>query len=167
MTSITRLATRPATYRLETELKLPYPRDDIFGFYADAFNLEEITPPWLNFRVLTPGPIDMHVGTLIDYKLRLHGIPIRWRTRITGWEPPYRFVDEQLRGPYHLWRHEHVFEDHDGETRVIDRVDYRVPGGRLIHSLLVKSDLERIFSFRQEALQRVFLERRHPAEAST
>lgn len=166
MTSITRLDTRPTTFRLETELLLPFPREHIFGFYADAMNLEAITPAWLRFRVLTPAPIEMREGALIDYRLRLHGIPIRWRTKITAWEPPYRFVDEQIRGPYLLWRHEHVFEDRNGDTRVIDRVDYRVPGGRLVNWLLVERDVAKIFAFRHDALQRIFLERQHPAEAT-
>ena len=99
---------------LDTELFLPRPREEVFPFFADAFNLEAITPPFLRFKVTTEAPIEMQVGALIDYKLRLHGIPITWRTRIAAWEPPYRFVDEQLKGPYSLWRHEHTFEEVEG-----------------------------------------------------
>ena len=133
--------TERGVYRLTTELRVAAPLDDVFAFFADAFNLEAITPPWLNFRVLTAPPIDMREETLIDYKLRLHGLPIRWRTRIEVWEPPLRFVDRQLRGPYRLWRHEHTFVAEGDETLVRDQVDYRVPGGSLIHRLFVARDV--------------------------
>lgn len=139
-------------FRLETTQFLPRRREEVFAFYADAFQLEAITPSWLSFSVLTPAPIRMKPGALIDYRLKLHGIPIRWRTRISAWEPPYRFVDEQLRGPYRRWHHEHFFEEVDGGTRCRDVVDYEVPGGRLIHHLLVRRDLERIFTYRHERL---------------
>ncbi|NUP90719.1 MAG: SRPBCC family protein [Candidatus Sumerlaeia bacterium] len=138
------------------ELWLPQPPEEVFPFFADAFNLEEITPPWLRFRVLTPGPIPMAPGTVIDYRLRLHGVPIRWRSEITAWEPPHRFVDEQRKGPYHLWRHEHLFEPQAGGTRCVDHVDYAHRGGRLIHRFLVRPDVEAIFRFRQERLRERF-----------
>ena len=121
-----------AAYRLQAEIWVPQPREEVFDFFADAFNLEAITPPWLNFSVKTPAPIAMETGTLIDYRLRLHGIPITWRTLISVWEPPFRFVDQQLRGPYRLWHHEHTFEELDGGTLVRDTVDYAVPGGPLV-----------------------------------
>ena len=146
-------------YRLTTEIRLPTPIVEVFEFFSDAHNLEEITPPWLHFSVQTPAPIEMKRGALIDYRLRLHGIPIRWRTEITAWEPPYRFVDEQLRGPYRYWRHEHTFEEKDNETIARDQVDYSVPGGALIHWLLVKSDVRRIFEYRGQILARRFAQR--------
>jgi ligand-binding SRPBCC domain-containing protein len=147
---------RTGAYRLTTQLVVPRERDEVFDFFADAFNLEAITPPWLHFHVLTPRPIDIRVGTLIDYRLRLHGLPIRWRTKITAWEPTERFVDEQLRGPYVFWRHEHTFSDVAGGTLVRDQVDYAVPGGALVHRLLVRRDVQHIFEYRKQVLERHF-----------
>ena len=143
---------RDRGYELQTSMLIPHPREHVFTFFADAFQLEAITPPWLNFHIVTPAPIAMKSGALIDYRLKLRGIPINWRTRISEWEPPYRFVDEQLHGPYRWWRHEHLFEEEEGGTRVIDKVHYGVPGGWLTHEMLVRSDLERIFTYRQEKL---------------
>lgn len=158
--------TERGTYRLTTELRVAASLVDVFEFFSDAFNLEAITPPWLNFRVLSEPPIAMRAGTLIDYKLRLHGLPIRWRTRITVWDPPHRFVDEQLRGPYRLWRHEHTFVGDGDETLVRDQVDYRVPGGALVHRLFVARDVRAIFSYRHEVLSRKWNEVRRD-EAAT
>jgi ligand-binding SRPBCC domain-containing protein len=141
---------------LHTELWLPRPRTELFPFFADAANLEAITPPWLSFSIQTPRPIEMRPGALIDYRLKVHGIPLRWRTEITVWEPPVRFVDQQLRGPYQLWVHEHRFEERDGGTLVIDHVRYRAPGGPLVERWLVRPDVERIFNYRQEKLQEIF-----------
>lgn len=154
-----RLEKQKHTYRLEADLWLPLPRDELFPFFSDAYNLERITPPLLRFEVLTPKPIEMRAGTLIDYKLRVRGAPIRWRTQITEWDPPRRFVDEQLRGPYRLWRHTHRFEPADGGTRCIDIVEYRVPGGPLaplIHQLAVKRDVQAIFRYRAQVLSELF-----------
>ncbi|MGE5236048.1 MAG: SRPBCC family protein [Acidobacteriota bacterium] len=134
------------------ELLLPVPRERLFPFFADARNLERLTPPWVRFRVVTPDPIEMRVGTLIDYRLRLHGVPLRWRTRIAAWDPPRRFVDEQLRGPYRRWVHEHTFEEAPDGTMCRDRVEYAVPGGTLTHRLVVRRDVERIFAYRQEVM---------------
>ena len=127
---------------------LPENRQAVFDLFADAFKLENLTPPFLQFRVVTPKPIDMRLGRLIDYRMRLHGMPIRWRTEITEWEPPFRFEDSQVRGPYSMWIHSHTFEESGGGTLVRDVVRYSVPGGPLIHSLLVKRDLRRIFEYR-------------------
>jgi len=154
----------PQAFRLTAEIYLPQPRDEVFQFFSDAFNLEQITPPWMTFSVVTPPPIEMRTGASIDYRLRLRGIPLRWRSKITCWEPPHRFVDEQLRGPYRYWRHEHTFEDVEGGCLARDRVDYAVPGvlpgtawgSELIHKLLVRGDVEKIFQYRQEVLRRRF-----------
>ena len=143
-------------FQLETELWLPHRRDEVFHFFADAFNLETLTPPWLKFEVLTPRPIVMHVGLQIDYRLRLRGLPLRWRSEITAWEPPGRFVDEQRRGPYRAWIHEHTFEERDGGTLARDRVQYAVIGGQLVNHLFVRRDVEKIFHFRREKLQELF-----------
>src|SRR5277367_5549628 len=101
-------------FTLHNEQWLPRPRSEVFPFFSEARNLEELTPPWLNFEVLTPPPLVMKPGLLIDYRIRVHGIPIRWRTEILTWEPPERFVDTQLSGPYTLWHHTHTFTERDG-----------------------------------------------------
>lgn len=144
------------THLFETELWLPLPREKVFPFFADAHNLEAITPPWLNFRILTPGEIPMHAGTLIDYQLRIRGFPVCWRTKITAWNPPEIFCDEQLHGPYRLWRHWHAFEPKDGGTLCRDRVEYAVPGGALVNWLFVRRDVEKIFAYRAAALKKHF-----------
>ena len=105
----------------------------MFPFFAEARNLETLTPPWVKFKVLTPPPITMQPGTLIDYKIKAHGWPISWRTEIAEWNPPHRFVDLQLRGPYTLWRHTHTFEEREGGTLCRDHVRYRPRGGALFH----------------------------------
>ena len=138
-------------YQLRREQWLDLTREELFPFFADAGNLEAITPPWLGFRILTPRPIEMRAGTLIDYSLRLHGIPLRWRTRITEWNPPFDFVDEQLSGPYRLWRHRHEFETRGERTLMRDTVDYALPLGplgRFAHWAWVRRDLDTIFDFR-------------------
>lgn len=150
MTTIRRHETERGVYVLETELWLPREINDVFAFYSDAHRLEDITPPWLHFQVKTPKPILMSPGITIDYRLRLHGIPLKWRSEISTWEPPFRFVDQQLIGPYRLWHHEHTFVERDQGTFLRDRVDYSMWGGSLIHSLFVRRDLERIFEYRQQ-----------------
>jgi ligand-binding SRPBCC domain-containing protein len=138
--------------RLEATQVLPHPREVVFKFFADAFQLEAITPPWLRFVVLTPPPITMGIGIRIDYRLRLHCVPIRWQSVISAWEPPVRFVDEQVVGPYRRWHHEHRFESVEGGTCCRDFVDYEVPGGALVDRLFVRRDLKKIFEFRQRKL---------------
>jgi ligand-binding SRPBCC domain-containing protein len=105
---------------------------------------------------VSPGRIEMKPGTVIDYKLRVHGVPLRWRTLIREWQPPHRFVDEQVRGPYRRWIHEHTFIEKDGGTLARDQVRYSVPGGALIHALFVRRDVERIFAFRRKTLAEFF-----------
>lgn len=146
---------RDGNYTLDAEQELNTPLDSLFPFFADAKNLEELTPPFLRFAIKTP-PAEMREGALIDYRITLRIIPMTWRTLISVWEPPVRFVDEQLRGPYTLWRHEHRFERRGARTLVIDHIDYRVPLGPLVHGLLVKPDLERIFTYRQEKMAALF-----------
>jgi len=132
------------------------PLAEVFRFFSDAANLERLTPPWLGFEVLTPVPIEMAPGALIDYRLRWRGVPLRWRTEIEIWEPTHRFVDRQIHGPYRLWRHEHLFEEHRGGTMVKDRIEYAAIGGRLAHWLAVDRDVETIFAYRRQALESVF-----------
>ena len=143
-------------FTLHTALWLPRPRREVFPFFAEARNLEAITPPWLRFEVLTPAPIEMRAGALIDYRIRVHGIPFCWRTEIAEWDPPRRFVDRQRRGPYRLWHHTHTFEEQDGGTRCTDHVGYRPRGGALMNWLFVRRDVERIFQYRQRRLQELF-----------
>lgn len=149
-------------YELRTEIRVPGRIEEVFAFFADAGNLELLTPPWLKFEIITPRPIQMRVGALIDYRIWLRIVPMRWRTRITAWEPPFRFVDEQIRGPYRQWIHEHSFEQIGEEVAIRDFVRYAVPGGpgieRLAHALFVKPDLTRIFGYRVEAMKRLLPE---------
>ena len=144
------------TFVLERSTFLPHPVSTVFRFFAEAENLERLTPPLLKFRILTPAPVAMHEGALIDYRLKVHGFPLGWRSEITAWEPPHRFVDEQRRGPYRLWIHEHRFTEAFGGTRINDHVTYAVLGGTLIQRIFVAPDLERIFAFRQERLPNLF-----------
>jgi ligand-binding SRPBCC domain-containing protein len=138
-------------YTLERTQVIPRPIDETFVFFADAGNLEVITPDWLRFQILTSGPIRMHCGTLLEYRLRWRRVPIRWLTEIRVWEPPRRFVDVQLRGPYRLWEHEHTFEAVSEGTLMRDVVRYALPFGflgRLVHGWLVRRDLGSIFDYR-------------------
>lgn len=149
-------------FKFHAELWLPRSRDEVFAFFADAYNLQILTPPWLKFDVLTPAPIAMRPGALIDYRIHVHGFPIRWRTEITRWDPPNQFLDVQLSGPYTLWHHTHTFEERDGGTLCLDCVRYRPRGGALVHWLFVRRDVKRIFDFRQQRLRELFGSKAHP-----
>lgn len=150
------------TYKIDTQLLVPAPRAEVFRFFADPRNLERLTPPWLHFEIITPPDIVIEQGTLLDYRLRLRGIPLRWQSEISVWEPPQRFVDRQTKGPYSLWVHEHTFVEDRRGTIVGDRVEYAVPGGPLVQKFFVAPDLRQIFKYRQSALQNIFA----PAAAS-
>lgn len=141
---------------LHSSVVLEHSPETLFEFFSDAFQLEQIPPPWLNFKIRTPAPIDIRKGCLIDYSIRLRGIPIRWRTEISNWNPPFSFVDRQLKGPYLLWEHLHTFEQTPEGTLARDEVRYRVPGGRLINWLMVQNDLIRIFEFRRQRMLELF-----------
>ena len=145
-----------AGWILKAEQWFPVPLEKVFEFFSDASNLETLTPPWVKFQILTPLPIEMRTGTLIDYRLRVHGLPLKWRSEISVWEPLSRFVDEQRQGPYRYWHHDHCFTREGEGTLVKDMVHYGVPGGRLIHTLFVAPDLRRIFGFRQQKLREMF-----------
>jgi ligand-binding SRPBCC domain-containing protein len=144
------------TYRLETQLWLSPPRRRLFEFFAEPRNLERITPPWLHFEITTPLTPLIEPGTLLDYRLRVRGIPLRWQSEIIVWEPPSRFVDRQTKGPYSRWVHEHTFTERDGGTLAGDNVEYAVPGGRIVQKLLVAPELERIFKYRHKMLEALF-----------
>jgi ligand-binding SRPBCC domain-containing protein len=135
-----------------TALWLPQSRSEVFAYFAEAQHLGDITPPWLRFEILTPAPIVLCRGAVIDYRIVAHGIPLRWRTEIVEWDPPAEFVDVQIRGPYTSWRHVHTFEARDGGTLCRDQVRYRPRGGALIDWLFVRRDIEEIFRYRQERL---------------
>jgi len=143
-------------YRLTARMSVDLPIEEVFEFFADANQLERITPQWLHFEVLTPRPIEMKAGLILDYRIP---IPIKWRTEISAWEPPFRFVDQQLKGPYKRWHHEHTFQEANGKTIVHDNVHYIPRGGSLIHRFMVKPDLEKIFSFRHHRLNEIFAEK--------
>lgn len=145
-----------AEHILTRSLTIDLPRAEVFEFFADAGNLERITPPKLNFHIITPQPIKIERGTLIDYKLRLRGLPMKWRTEISVWEPPFRFADQQLRGPYAQWIHTHTFTEISGAgTLIEDEVRYRLPFaplGDVVH-FIVRKELDNIFDFRTKAVK--------------
>ena len=140
-------------YLLTVKTAIPLPIARVFAFFADAANLDRLTPPWLHFRIETPLPISMGPGALLDYRLRLHGIPIRWRTEVTEWNPPRGFVDEQRRGPYRWWIHTHTFTESADGVDMEDVVDYQPRGGAIVHACFVGRDLRRIFTWRAAALR--------------
>lgn len=146
-------------YRLQRSLFIPRPREEVFAFFSDAFNLERITPAFLRFHILTPSPIAMQAGTLIDYELRLYGVRFQWQTRIEAFDPPSFFIDTQVRGPYRRWHHRHEFEDVLGGTQIRDQVEYKLPFGplgALAHALFVRRSIEQIFDYRNATIAQVF-----------
>lgn len=145
-------------YLLEREQWIARPLDEVFAFFADAANLEAITPPWLNFEILTPLPIAMREGARIDYRIRLFGVPLRWKTRIDLWQPEEQFIDRQLSGPYALWHHTHEFRVEGEGVLMTDRVRYRIgfgPLGHVAHALFVRRWLKQIFDYRREQIERL------------
>lgn len=146
-------------YFIKTEVWLPRHIETVFDFFKNAENLQQITPPWLDFKIISPFPIKMEQGALIDYKLKFGGIPVSWKTEISVWEPPYRFVDSQLKGPYQKWVHTHTFMEKDGGTLMEDLVRYRVPGGLLaplVHGMFVKRKVREIFAYRKSRILDIF-----------
>ncbi len=146
-------------YRLDSDMWLDAPRDEVFAFFADAANLELLTPESLRFRMRTPAPAELGPGATLDYRLRIRGVPVLWRSEITVWDPPQRFVDEQRKGPYRRWIHEHSFAEKGGGTACRDRVTFAAPGGPLaplVVERFVAPDLERIFRYRQDTLAERF-----------
>jgi len=146
-------------YQLVHEQLVPSPLDQVFAFFSRTENLETITPDWLHFKILSVDPQPVQTGTLINYELRMRGLPLRWTSKIIEWDPPHKFVDFQVRGPYKLWRHTHRFLAEDQSTRIVDEVVYALPLGplgRLAHWLMVKRDVEKIFAFREEKIRALF-----------
>ncbi len=147
------------SYRLERTQLVPRPREEVFAFFSDAKNLEQITPAFLQFHVLNEGSTGVRAGMLIDYRLKLFGLPFRWQSQIASFEPGKQFVDVQLRGPYRSWRHLHEFRDVPGGTQMLDRVEYELPFGplgSLAHVLFVRRTLGRVFDFRREKIEEIF-----------
>lgn len=145
--------------KLLKESFVPYPVEEVFGFFSKPENLNLLTPESLQFRILTALPVEMKQGALIDYSIKLGGIPFRWRTEITAWEPPFRFIDTQLKGPYKVWIHEHTFAPSGTGTIVTDSVSYLAPGWiiePLIHSFFIRGRLEHIFDYREKKLKSIF-----------
>mgnify|MGYP001178840390 CR=1 FL=1 len=143
-------------YEIYKEQLIPYPIEKVFPFFDRPENLEILTPRNLKFRILTPSPIKMHPGSIIDYVIRIGLIPMRWTTAISDYDPPHRFVDVQLKGPYSLWHHTHTFKSVDGGTLITDHVRYGLPFGilgRIVHFLKVKRDVEKIFTYRKTLIE--------------
>ncbi len=143
-------------FQVHQEQLLSYPIEQVFRFFASPENLNLLTPPWANFSILSPQPIEMAVGTVIEYRIRLRGVPVTWRSEITEWQPPFAFCDVQLRGPYRFWVHRHTFEERPDGTLVTDHVDYGVLGGALVNRLFVAGELKRIFGYRKTRLHELF-----------
>lgn len=149
---------------LEREHWIPRPLEEIFTFFGNAENLERITPPWLNFQILSRRPIQMAVGARIVYQMRWHGVPMRWTTEIVEWKPPFGFVDSQLKGPYRLWHHSHSFTTQRNGTLMKDLVRYELPFGwlgRIAHALTVRRNLAEIFDYRFRAIDEIFGDPEH------
>lgn len=147
---------RGAGFELTSELYLPHSLDSVFAFFAAAENLNRITPPFLHFRIKTSLPVTMRVGLRLQYRIRLHGVPLRWVSEITEWNPPFAFTDEQVSGPYRYWIHRHTFAAHGEGTLIQDQVAYAVYGGTLVHSLLVREDLQQVFAYRRNKIRAIF-----------
>jgi ligand-binding SRPBCC domain-containing protein len=143
-------------YTLQRELWVPHSLSDVFDFFSRAENLERLTPPWMRLRILTPPPIMMKQGATIAYALRVRGIPLQWLTEIERWNPPYEFIDVQVKGPYRFWRHMHRFSEVEGGASIVDIVQYALPLGvlgRLAHRLQVARDLSNIFDYRAQRVR--------------
>ena len=151
-------------FQIHQEQLLRYPLEQVFGFFSAAENLDLLTPPWVRFSILTPLPIEMAVGTIIEYRIRLRGVPVTWRSEITEWQPPFAFCDEQRRGPYRFWIHRHTFQERPDGTLVTDHVDYAVIGGALVNRLFFARELRRIFDYRKARLKELFPDEGRPVK---
>lgn len=149
-------------YELKREVFIPASVEKVFSFFSAAENLNLITPPWLDFEILTPLPVKMGKKTLIDYSIKLLGVPMVWKTEIAEWRPHEIFIDRQIKGPYRVWEHTHLFEEKNGDTQMTDVVRYAVPGfvlSPLVHFFFVRPRLEKIFVFREQKILDLFAER--------
>ena len=147
------------SYTLRHQVWLPRPRSEVFAFFSQAENLEQLTPPWLRFQIVTPRPIQLREGATIEYALRLRGIPVRWLTVIERWDPPNEFTDVQIKGPYRLWRHTHRFTESGGGTQMEDIIEYALPLGilgQIVNRVQVSRDLAKIFAYREQQVRELF-----------
>ncbi len=138
--------------------------EEVFGFFSRPENLSVITPSNLNFKILTPSPIEMKQGAVIDYTIQIIKVPIHWRTLITTYEPPFKFVDEQIKGPYNFWHHTHMFKEVPEGVEIYDEVNYSIPFGPLgvmLHAFWIKKDLNNIFEYRKDVIENMFKEKKH------
>ena len=145
-----------ADFRFASSVTLNHPLGEVFEFFSKAENLGLLTPPWLRFTIASPLPIEMKARARIEYRIRLHGIPMKWVSEITAWDPPRMFEDTQIRGPYRKWVHRHTFEETDEGTLVTDEVLYRVPGGSLVNKLFIAGRVRKIFEYREAKLRELF-----------
>lgn len=146
----------PKASVLKTETFIPRPLDEVFEFFSNAENLETLTPKTLGFTILTPTPIPMTTGTLIDYRIRIHGIPVKWKTEILLWDPPRQFIDMQLKGPYRLWHHLHTFKEVEGGVQMTDIVHYVSPFHAIMDRLYIRNQVKEIFAYRTQRLHELF-----------
>ena len=144
------------TFHLDRELTIARPLEEVFAFFGDPKNLEAITPPWLSFRIRDSSDDPLREGSHIRYRLKVRGFPMNWTSLLSTWDPPHRFVDEQVKGPYRVWHHTHTFEAVEGGTLIRDQVEYAMFGGRLINELFVARDLNRVFDYRTARLEEIF-----------
>lgn len=146
-------------YKLVKSQFIEKPINEVFSFFEKPENLQEITPPYLNFKIITPSPIKMEVGQVISYKIKLRGIPIKWNSLISSYDPPNSFIDQQIKGPYAIWHHTHRFKEQDGGTLIEDEVKYAIPFsilGRILNYIFIKNDLKKIFLYREEKIGLIF-----------
>ena len=143
-------------FHFNTSVLLPHPLLEVFDFLSRAEKLELLTPPWVHFNILSPLPLEMRQGLVIRYRIRVRGITVRWDSEISEWQPPYRFTDRQVSGPYSTWLHHHLFEETPDGTLATDEITYRVPGGSLVNRLYVAPELRRIFTYRETRLRALF-----------
>jgi len=146
----------PGAFKLEVVTHIPRSIDEVFDFFSNAENLQELTPDNLHFEILSPTPIAMATGALIDYRIKIHGIPVKWKTEILDWSPPHHFIDTQIKGPYKLWHHRHTFEAVDAGVKMTDTVHYISPLHFLLNPLFIRRDVERIFAYRTQRLGELF-----------
>lgn len=149
-------------YELRKQVLVPAPLEDVFSFFSKAENLNLITPPWLHFKILTPSPIKMEENASIDYSIKIFGFGMAWKSKITVWQPPHRFTDLQMKGPYRHWEHTHIFEEKEGNTYMEDVVRYAAPGfvlSPLLHFFFIRPRLEKIFVFRETSILEYFGQR--------
>jgi len=146
-------------YIFESKLVIDKPIYEVFEFFCKAENLQKLTPPTLNFKILTELPIEMKKGSRIDNRIKLYGVPVKWKTEITKWDPPFEFEDTQLKGPYKLWKHRHIFKDLGDKTEMTDIVEYNPKGfpfNTILDKLIVKKEIEKIFNYRTEKINQYF-----------